>query len=212
MVRQSGNTWNNIWKGIRLLFSNNTLRFALSIEFVSAIAGAMILVNTINHIKTGLQLDDKHYGWVMAAFGIGAAIAAFLAGSLDKSKTRAVSLILGVIALSLAITFTNFVSYTILMVLWLFAGLGQSLAEMPSETLIGENISYEDQGKVFGAHFAFSHLWWAITYPIAGAVGIAFPGKEFLYGGLLTIFATIITFLFFLQNARIGRLLFSFHK
>ncbi len=186
-ARQSENTWGDVIKGIRLLFGNKILRFALSIEFVSAIAGAMILVNTISHIKNSLLLDDKFYGWAMAVFGIGAAIAAFLLGSLDKSKTRSGSLISGALLLGVSICMVNFVGYPILLVLWLFAGLGQSLAEMPSETLIGETIASENQGKVYGSHFAFSHLWWAISYPIAGFLGTLFPKAEFLYGGILTI-------------------------
>lgn len=35
-------------------------------------------------------------------------------------------------------------------------------AEMPSGTLIGENSEETKQGKVYDAHFAFPHLWWAI--------------------------------------------------
>lgn len=186
-ARQSESTWSDVIKGVRLLFSNKILRFALSIEFVSAVAGAMILVNTISLVKSGLQLTDKYYGLVMAAFGIGAAIAAFIAGSLDKSKARTLSLMSGAFLLGFTICFANYVSYSLLLVLWLFAGLGQSLAEMPSETLIAENIVSEHQGKVYGSHFAFSHLWWAITYPIAGFLGTRFPQKEFLYGGLLTL-------------------------
>lgn len=196
-AKQSHNTWGDVIKGIRLLFGNKILRFALSIEFVSAIAGAMILVNTIGHIKNGLQLDNKYYGWVMAAFGVGAAIAAFVSGSLDKSKTRAISLIAGALVLGSTICFSNYVPYSLLIVLWLIAGLGQSLAEMPSETLIAENIASADQGKVYGSHFAFSHLWWAITYPIAGFLGSRFPQKEFLYGGLLTLLITVIAMLIF---------------
>jgi NRE family putative nickel resistance protein-like MFS transporter len=196
-ARQEDNTWGNVIKGIRLLFGNKILRFALSIEFVSAIAGAMILVNTISHIKNGLHLADKYYGLVMAAFGIGAALAAILAGSLDKSKTRNISLISGAFLLGITICIANFVTYGILLTLWIFAGLGQSLAEMPSETLIAENISSENQGKVFGSHFAFSHLWWAIAYPIAGFLGTAFPNSDFLYGGLLTLFCGTIAILVF---------------
>jgi NRE family putative nickel resistance protein-like MFS transporter len=139
----------------------------LFIEFVSAIAGAQILVNTVGHIKSGLRLDDRHYGWVMAAFGIGASIAAFVAGSLDKTKSRRLSLIIGALILAITVSITNSVGYSVMLILWLFAGLGQSLAEMPSETLIGENIVENEQGKVYGSHFAFSHLWWAIAYPIA---------------------------------------------
>jgi MFS transporter, NRE family, putaive nickel resistance protein len=196
-AQQSHNTWGDVIKGIRLLFGNKVLRFALSIEFVSAIAGAMILVNTISHIKNGLLLDDKYYGWAMAIFGIGAAIAAFLLGSLDKSKTRRVSLISGALLLGLSICFANYVSYPILIILWLMAGLGQSLAEMPSETLIAENIDSQDQGKVYGSHFAFSHLWWAIAYPIAGFLGASFPGKDFLYGGIITLVLAIVALLLF---------------
>jgi len=180
--------WHDAIKGIRLLFKNPLIRFALFIEFVSAIAGAQILVNTVGHIKTALHLTDKHYGWAMAVFGVGASIAAFVAGSLDKTKTRRLSLIIGALVLAVAISVTNFVGYPAMLVLWLFAGLGQSLAEMPSETLIGENIADDEQGKVYGSHFAFSHLWWAIAYPIAGFTGSHFPGKDFLYGGLISLF------------------------
>jgi MFS transporter, NRE family, putaive nickel resistance protein len=190
-------TWKDVIKGIRLLFGNKILRFALSIEFVSAIAGAMILVNTIGHIKNSLLLDDKFYGWAMAVFGIGAAIAAFVLGSLDKTKTRSVSLICGALLLGISILMVNYVGYPVLLVLWLFAGLGQSLAEMPSETLIAETIPSEDQGKVYGSHFAFSHLWWAVAYPIAGYLGSEFPRAEFLYGGILTITLGIAAILIF---------------
>lgn len=178
--------WQDAWRGVRLLFKNPLVRFALFIELVSAIAGAQILVNTVGHVKGVLHLDDRHYGWVMAAFGIGASIAAFAAGSLDKTPTRRLSLISGALVLAAAICVTNFVGYPVMLVLWLLAGLGQSLAEMPSETLIGENIPDNEQGKVYGSHFAFSHLWWAIAYPIAGFTGTHFSGKDFLYGGLLS--------------------------
>lgn len=185
--RENRQTWKDVFHGIRLLFSNGLLRFALSIEFVSAIAGAMILVNTISQVKNGLHLNDTQYGWAMAAFGIGAAFAAFLSGIYDKSKSRSVSLIGGAILLGGSICFANFVPISILVFLWIFAGLGQSLAEMPSETLIGENIASADQGKVYGSHFAFSHLWWAIAYPFAGYIGTSYPNTDFLIGGTLTL-------------------------
>lgn len=194
--------WHDVIKGIRLLFSNPLIRFALFIEFVSAIAGAQILVNTVGHIKTGLHLTDKHYGWVMAAFGIGASIAAFVAGSLDKTKTRRLSLIIGALVLAITISVTNFVGYPVMLVLWLFAGLGQSLAEMPSETLIGENIAESEQGKVYGSHFAFSHLWWAIAYPIAGLTGSHFPGHDFLYGGIISFLFLGMALVFIKKKAQ----------
>ncbi|SDR70154.1 MFS transporter, NRE family, putaive nickel resistance protein [Gillisia sp. Hel1_33_143] len=189
-------TWQDVTKGIRLLFQNKYIRFALFIELVTAMAGAFILVNTIILVKSGLDLTDKDYGLIMAAFGIGATVAAFISGAIDKSKSREVSLVLGALVLALAISAANYLNFSLLFVFWIFAGLGQSLAEIPSETLIGENIPDSEQGKVYGSHFAFSHLWWAFAYPIAGFLGTYFPEKEFLYGGIITLSLLIIVFLF----------------
>ncbi|KUG10635.1 MULTISPECIES: MFS transporter [Weeksellaceae] len=197
---QTGNTWKEVIKGVRLLFGNKILRFSLSIEFISAVAGAMVLVNTVGLVKTSLQLDDKHYGWIMSVFGVGAAITAFLLGSLDKTKTRSISLISGAFLIGIAISFANFVPYTGLMFLWILAGIGQTLADMPSETLIGENIEPNDQGKVYGSHFAFSHLWWAIAYPVAGFLGTQFPNKDFMIGGVLTLVLSVLAIVLMKTN------------
>jgi NRE family putative nickel resistance protein-like MFS transporter len=187
--------WGGIRKGVKLLFGNPILRFSLSIEFISAIAGAMVLVNSVGLIKTSLRLDDSHYGYVMSVFGVGAAISAFLIGSLDKTKTRSLSLMSGALLIGLAIIAANFIPYNGVLLLWVLAGIGQSLADMPSETLIGENIEAKDQGKVYGCHFAFSHLWWAIAYPIAGFLGTQFPERDFLYGGMLTLGLAVLAIL-----------------
>jgi MFS transporter, NRE family, putaive nickel resistance protein len=193
-----------VGNGIKMLFSNATIRFALVIEFVSAIAGAQILVNTIGYVKNFLHLQNAAYGWVMAAFGTGAAIAAFVAGSLDKTKSRSVSLILGSFLLGTSILLANSANYPVMLILWLIAGLGQSLAEIPSETLIGENIDETNQGKVFGAHFAFSHLWWALAYPMAGFLGSQFPKNNFKYGGIITLVCLCLAYLGFNKRKVLG--------
>ena len=41
------------------------------------------------------------------------------------------------------------------------------------------------QGRVYGAHFAWSHLWWAGAYPLAGWLGTTFPDRTFWYGSLI---------------------------
>jgi len=198
-------TWQDVTNGARLLFQNKYIRFALFIELVSAMAGAFILVNTIILVKGGLELTDKDYGLIMAAFGIGATVAAFVSGAIDKSKSRQVSLSLGALVLGLAISAANYLNFSLLFMFWIFAGLGQSLAEIPSETLIGENISDSEQGKVYGSHFAFSHLWWAISYPIAGYLGTNFPDREFLYSGIITLTLLTIVFLFLRPKDSVGK-------
>ncbi len=189
--------WKSVIKGVNSLFSNKILRFALSMEFVSAIAGALVLVNTVALVKTSLSQNDTHYGLAMALFGVGASITAFLLGSLDKTKTRALSLISGALLIGISISFANFVSFNGLLFIWVIAGIGQTLADLPSETLIGENIPANDQAKVYGSHFAFSHLWWFIAYPFAGYLGTSFPEHSFLYGGILTILLSILAVIIF---------------
>jgi NRE family putative nickel resistance protein-like MFS transporter len=188
--------WKEITKGTRLLFHNKAVRFALLIELVSAIAGAQILVNTVGYVKGQLHLTDKHYGYVMAAFGIGAAIAAFASGNFDKSKNRVASLYIGAVLVCLSIAFGDYISFIPLLVLWLLAGFGQTLAEMPSQILIAEKIDKEEHGKVYGAHFAWSHLWWAIGYPIAGFTGSYFRNNAFLIGAGVAAFLFMVFVIF----------------
>lgn len=190
--------WVDIIKGTRLLFTDKGIRFALLMELVAAIAGAQILVNTVGYIKGQLALTDKHYGYVMAAFGIGAVVAAFASGNFDKSKNRIASLMIGGGLVCLSIAFGNYVAFIPLLILWLIAGFGQTLAEMPSQILIAEKIPKEEHGKVYGAHFAWSHLWWAIAYPIAGFTGTHFRTNEFIIGAAVsTVFLILITFLYY---------------
>ena len=82
--------------------------------------------------------------------------------------------------------------YEMLLILWAIAGLGLSFTEMPSQILIAENITLDQQGKAYGSHFAWSHLWWAIGYPIAGFSGIYFKNHDFLIGGILALGLLII--------------------
>lgn len=184
--------WDDTFIGTKLIFQNQQIRFALLMELVAAIAGAQILVNTVGHVKGYLSLTDKDFGWTMTAFGIGTTIAAFTVNIIDQSKSKSRLLIAGALMLSLSVLCANIVSYEILLFLWVIAGLGLSFTDMPSQILIAENITLEQQGKAYGSHFAWSHLWWAIGYPIAGITGIYLTNHDFLIGGLLAMGLLII--------------------
>lgn len=184
--------WEDMKAGTRLVFGNPPVRFALIVELASALAGAQVLVNTIGHIKGDLMLGDDEYGFVMAAFGAGATIAAFTSSTVDRSRTRAGLIISGALMIGIAVSFSNFVPFGVLSVLWIVAGLGLSYAEMPSQILIAENIPKDQQGKAYGSHFAWTHVWWAIGYSFAGITGTYMKGHEFLAGGLLSVLFTML--------------------
>lgn len=181
------NIWEDVLKGTKLIFKNPPIRFALLIEFIAAIGGAQILVNTVGHIKGNLLLTDVEYGWVMTAFGIGATIAAFMANTLDRSRNKTILLLFGAFMLSISVSLASIATFGGLLFLWIIAGLGHSFTEIPSQILIAENIELGEQGKAYGSHFAWSHLWWAIGYPIAGFTGIYLKSNGFLISGLFAL-------------------------
>lgn len=193
-------TWSEVFEGTRILFRDRVIRFALLIELTAAIVGASILVSTVGYVKGVLNYGDKQYGWVMSALGVGAVIGAFGSAMIDNSQSRKRSLIAGALILSLSVIAANNVSLYVLLPLWVLAGLGQNLAEMPSQLLIAERIPEEQQGRVYGAHFAWSHLWWAIGYPLAGLTGRYLPGYSFLASGCLSL--TILIIILIIQSRK----------
>jgi NRE family putative nickel resistance protein-like MFS transporter len=176
---------NDIKEGTTRLFEDQFIRYALLLQLVASIAGAQILVNTVSYVQGNLKLGNLEYGWVMSAFGIGATIAALMVGAISKKWESTTLMSLGAALITAAILPANYVSLAPLMLLWAIAGIGQVLVNLPTQTLIADRIPSNLQGRVYGAHFAWSHLWWAIAYPIAGWLGSHTYNQSFLYGSLI---------------------------
>ncbi|RUR83719.1 MFS transporter [Chlorogloeopsis fritschii PCC 6912] len=180
-----GRTWRDVRDGTTRLFTDTYIRYALFMQLVASIAGAQILVNSVGYVKGTLKLGNVEYGWVMAAFGIGATLSAVAFGAISQRFRRTTFVLFGAILISLSLLPANYASVSILMVLWLIAGVGQNWVNLPTQTLIADRIPTVIQGRVYGAHFAWSHLWWGISYPLAGWLGSNFAEGEFLYGSLI---------------------------
>lgn len=180
-------TFQDVQEGTLRLWRDPPLRYALVLELVASVAGAWVLVNTVVQVKGNLGYGDVQYGWVMAAFGIGATLAALAVGALEKRFARTTFVLLGALVTSLAVLPANLVALAPLMPLWFVAGAGQNWVNLPTQTLIADRTPEAAQGRVYGAHFAWSHLWWAGAYPLAGGLGSAYPERSFLYGGLVAL-------------------------
>jgi MFS transporter, NRE family, putaive nickel resistance protein len=164
----SATTWADIQDGTTRLWKDAPIRYALLLELVASVAGALVLVNTVGLIKGSLGLGNLEYGWVMAAFGVGATLAALAVGALEKRLPRTRFALLGALVTTLAVLPANLVGFMPLLALWLLAGAGQNWVNLPTQALIADRTPLEIQGRVYGAHFAWSHLWWALAYPLAG--------------------------------------------
>lgn len=185
-------TWQDIKDGTTRLLTDAPIRYALAMQLVASITGAQILVNTVGYVQGTLKLGEVQYGWVMAAFGIGATLSAVAIGALNRSLPRTTFVLIGAALITFALLPANYAGLAPLMILWLVAGAGQNLVNLPTQTLIAERIPAAAQGRVYGAHFAWSHLWWAISYPLAGWLGSNFAEREFLYGGLVGLILLVV--------------------
>jgi NRE family putative nickel resistance protein-like MFS transporter len=208
IVNQSQTKSNNltnkrldILTGSFCIFNDRLIRYGLLMQMVTSIAGANILVNTVTYVQATLQLGKLEYGWVMASFGIGATLASIGLGYLyQKKQLSMLFLNLGAIVMTISLLPANQISLPGLLILWLIAGIGQTLVNLTMQTMIAERVALEIQGRVYGAHFAWSHLWWAFAYPLAGWLGNQFPDVNFFLGSLISSIILIIAYILFKPN------------
>jgi MFS transporter, NRE family, putaive nickel resistance protein len=170
--------------GSQCLWADPPMRYAVSVQFVGAIVGAAILINTVGQVQGVLQLGKMEYGWVMAAFGIGAMIASLSLTRLNFKHQAIAVMTLGGIVMPMTIVFGNSANLAGLIILWLIAGAAQTCINLPTQVLIADRVVTELQGRVYGAQFAWSHFWWAFAYPCAGWLGQTSLQFNFLLSSL----------------------------
>ncbi|AGF52993.1 nickel resistance [Synechocystis sp. PCC 6803] len=186
-VRNLAQIRRDIGTGTQCLFGDRLIRYALAMQLVVSLAGAGILVNTVGYVQGILNLGKLEYGWLMAAFGLGATVASLGLGNTQQQRKRIYLTTIGAVVMSLAILPVSMVNLQGLLLLWAGAGIGQTLVNVPTQTLIADRVAKELQGRVYGANFAWSHLWWAFSYPLAGWLGSHFAQNSFFYLGILAL-------------------------
>jgi MFS transporter, NRE family, putaive nickel resistance protein len=185
--RSIGSIGTDIRTGTSRLWHDAPIRYGLMMQLVASIAGAQILVNTVGYVRGTLHQTAIEYGWVMMGFGLGATCGAMVIGMFPNLRSKIVTIGAGGLLITLSLLAANFVGLVPLIGLWAIAGCGQSLISLSLQTLIADRTPTEFQGRVYGAHFAWSHLWWAGAYPLAGWLGTTVPDRTFLYGSFVGI-------------------------
>jgi MFS transporter, NRE family, putaive nickel resistance protein len=187
--------------GTRLLFGDGFLRYALALQLVGAIIGGQVLVNTVSYVRSILHLGDREYGWAMMAFGVGMVIAALIVAATQKYLARHWVMFGGASLMVIAMFGADRSSFIGLILLWLCVGIGKNAIDLPTQIAIGARIPKHQQGQVYAAHFAWSHLWWGIAYPLAGWLGTEHPEWMFSISGGIGLVVLVIVQLCFAQAA-----------
>jgi NRE family putative nickel resistance protein-like MFS transporter len=177
------------WHGLSAMFKRGPLRESLLLALQVSVAGAFVLVATVDFVKNDLALPDRSYAWAMAIYGLGSVCGAL---SYSHGKPGFRNLLVGfgapVMIAALALV-AALPSYTSLLIAWAFIGAVQSLLGIRGSELLAANSGIHERAHVYAAHFALSHAGWGITYPLAGflTTRFGFPYADWIFVCLVAI-------------------------
>src|SRR5882724_953715 len=171
--------------GTRVLLREPSLRQALILSIAEATAGAAAIVATVSYVRDVLGRGETAFAFVMAGVGLGSSLTAvalgratgryekgarnrpILHGRRHKWASRALlagGLVLGLLLLPDILK----PPLIVFGFLWMLNGAGQALIAIPSSTLLAEHTSETERGRAYAAHFALTHLFWLLSYPVMG--------------------------------------------
>lgn len=167
--------WGRITRGSRIYLATPRLRGLLALNVTAAMAGAMVIVNSVVLVRAGFGLGAAELGWTLAAYGAGSMVAALAVPRLlDGAMTDRTAMMAGagllVAGLLIGLLVPN---WSLLLAVWLLLGLGNGLVLTPSGRLLRRSADAGDRPALFAAQFALSHACWLIAYPVAGRFGAA---------------------------------------
>lgn len=173
-ARVSERTWGRMTLGARRFAHVPRLRGLLALNLAAAAASAMVIVNTVVLVRSGLHLGGSQVALALAASGAGSVVVALLVPSILHRATDRQVMLTGAAVLAAALLGTSQItSYGTLIVLWVVIGAGLALVQTPIGRLIQRSAAPAERPPLFAAQFALSHLCWLATYPIAGLLGAA---------------------------------------
>jgi len=177
----------SVGHGISSMFHRAKLRQSLFLALQTSIAGAFVIVSTVDLVKNELRLSDTAYAWVMGAFGVGSVCGA-LAYSRTSTRFRNAAVNLagpGMLAALMAVAIVP--RYGLVMAAWAMIGAGYSILGVRGSELLAEDSQGAERPHIFAAHFALSHAGWGLTYQLAGFLTTALG-----FGNTAWVFAAIM--------------------
>ncbi len=158
----------SVGHGLSAMLCRLPLRQSLFLALQTSIAGAFVIVATIDLIKVELHLSDIAYAWLMGTFGVGS-VSGALGYSRFSTTARnfSVNSAAPVMLLALA-TVAAAPHYIVVVAAWAGIGASYSILGVRGSELLAANSSIEERPHIFAAHFAMSHAGWGLTYPLAG--------------------------------------------
>lgn len=162
--------------GFKIYFSTPRLRALFALSMVIALAGAMVIVNTVVIATETLAGSEQDATFLYMAYGAGSIIAALILPIWLNHVHDRIAMLLGAMLLITGLALGAFTgkvnpSLWIFMTIWMVLGLGNGLVLTPAGRLIRRSSHLDGQAQIFASQFALSHLCWLVAYPLAGWLG-----------------------------------------
>ncbi|MFM8792515.1 MAG: MFS transporter, partial [Solirubrobacterales bacterium] len=171
--QEGGRDWKLTTAGLKLFRSRPALRGIAALNATVALAGSMVLVNTVVFVKEFLGGTDVEMSLALAASGAGATVAAVLVPRILERLDERTVLIGGACLLPIGLGLGYLVGGVIaLAAVWVLLGVGLSLVQTPIGRVLTRIASPEERTSLFAAQFSVSHGAWLVAYPVAGALGL----------------------------------------
>lgn len=161
-------------RGLRRYLATPRLRGLLALNLAAAAGGAMVIVNTVVMVRTGLGLSERAVAVALGAFGGGSMLAALaLPRVLERTGDRSVMMagagaVAGALLALAATTAVAGPGWLALLAAWAVIGLGSAAILTPAGRLLRRSSGAAERPALFAAQFALSHAAWLVTYPLAG--------------------------------------------
>ncbi len=158
-------------RGLNIYFRTPRLRGLFTLNLALSFGLGWVLVNTV--VFTGLRFNNvEYFTYLMAAYGIGSAIAALSVPTLLHSMNERQLILLGGYLFGV-LSFLIFLplAFIALLALWIGFGVAASLVATPGGLVLTRSAAKAELPAVFAAQFSMSHAGWLLAYPVAGWLG-----------------------------------------
>ncbi|MAB15541.1 MFS transporter [Parvibaculum sp.] len=186
--------------GARIYLATPRLRGLLALTLAAAAGSAMVIVNTVVIVRSGLARPESAVAIALAAFGAGSMLMAFvLPKLLERRSDRSVMLVsgavltLGLVGLALIWSALAVAArWPAMLVDWFVLGMAYSALVTPSGRLLRRSSHEVDRPALYAAQFSLSHACWLLAYPLVGWLGAraGIPSALWVMAGLAAVGVT----------------------
>lgn len=161
--------WHNVSFGVKAYLKTPKLRGLLSFNFIAALTGALVIVNSAHYAQNIFGQAGATTAWLFAAVGFGSiCLSLAMPYLLEKFAIRNLMKSGAGLAIIALIEFSITPNLIGLFGVWFILGMASALLQTPSGLVIQKSSAMADRPAYFSAQFTLTHIGWLGAYLIAG--------------------------------------------